>query len=79
MIILGLIFFRGRDVTLWFPGTRPRIMPVLAEAPTTPASVRSSAVHRHVAEAKAVIAPVHLHLSAEFAGDLPCLDVGRLK
>ena len=48
MIIPRLIFFYRTEVKLRFPGIGTRIVPILAAPPTTPASVKSLAVRRHV-------------------------------
>ena len=54
-------------------------MPFFAAPPTTPASLRPLTVRRHIAEAKAAVAPVRHRFPANHAGDPRDLDVDHLE
>ena len=54
-------------------------MPLFAAPPSTSVTVGPSAVHRHVAKAKAVVTSIYLHLLADPTGDPSDFDVGRLE
>ena len=80
VFIPGLLFPCGAEKAPRLPGAGTRKMPLLAASPAAPpAAVWLSAVHRYVAKAKAVEAPVHLFFPANSAGDPPDLDVGPLE
>ena len=79
MIIPGLNFSCGTKTALRFPWTGASSVLFFTTPPASPASIRCPAVCRHMAEAKAAVAPVRHRFLVDPAGDLPDLNVGRLE
>ena len=79
MVIPGHIFFSGAKAALRFAYTGSRSVSLFAAPPATSATVRSPAVRRHEAKAKAAVTSIYLHLLVDRAGDPSDFDVGRLE